>query len=37
VACAGTSLESLTFTTNKKAFVFVSKKDARLKRAESAA
>lgn len=31
VACAGTALESRTFTTNKKAFLFVSTKDVRLK------
>ena len=37
VACAGTALESQTFTTNKKAFLFVSKKDVRLKLDESSA
>lgn len=37
VACLGTALESKTFTTNKKAFLFVSKKDARLKLAASTA
>ena len=37
VACAGTALESHTFNVNKKAFLFVSKKDVRLKLGESAA
>jgi hypothetical protein len=37
VACAGTALESLTFSVNNKSFLFVSKKDARLKLGESAA
>ena len=37
VACAGTALESQTFTTNGKAFLFVSKKDVRLKLAASTA
>lgn len=37
VACAGTALESQTFTTNKKAFLFVSKKDVRLKLSASIA
>lgn len=37
IACAGTALESQTFTTNKKAFLFVSKKDVRLKLAASTA
>ncbi len=31
IACAGTSLESKTFTVAKKAFLFVGPKDARLK------
>jgi hypothetical protein len=31
VACAGTALESRTYSTNKKAFLFVAKKQARLK------
>lgn len=31
VACAGTSLESRTFTIGGKTFLFVSSKDARLK------
>ncbi len=37
VACAGTALESRTFMTNKKAFLFVSKKDVRLKLSASIA
>jgi len=36
VACAGTTLESRTFQTRKKAFLFVSRKQARLKLDESA-
>ncbi len=36
VACGGTPIESRTFLTNKKAFLFVSKKDVRLKLAASA-
>jgi hypothetical protein len=35
VACAGTALESRTFTVAGKAFLFVSAKDARLKLTES--
>jgi hypothetical protein len=31
IACAGTSLESRTYQTRKKAFLFVAKKQARLK------
>lgn len=31
IACAGTALESRTYRTADKAFLFVSKKDARLK------
>ena len=31
IACAGTALESRTYSTNKKAFLFVAKKQARLK------
>jgi hypothetical protein len=31
IACAGTALESRTYLTKKKAFLFVSKKQARLK------
>lgn len=31
VACAGTTLECQSFSTNKKAFLFLSKKEARLK------
>ncbi len=31
IACAGTSLESRTWKVNEKAFLFVSKKEARLK------
>lgn len=37
IACAGTALESRTFTSGKKAFLFVSKEQARLKLAASAA
>ena len=37
VACAGTALESRTYTVNGKAFLFVAKKDARLKLTTSAA
>ena len=37
VACAGTALESQTFTANGKAFLFVSKKDVRLKLGASVA
>jgi len=37
VACVGTALESRTFTTNKKAFLFVSQNDVRLKLAASSA
>ncbi|HZN37149.1 MAG TPA: hypothetical protein VFD82_00010 [Planctomycetota bacterium] len=37
VACAGTSLESRTYTVNGKAFLFVATKDARLKLTTSAA
>ncbi|MBL8748713.1 MAG: hypothetical protein JNK78_06105 [Planctomycetes bacterium] len=37
VACAGTPIESTTFLTSKKAFLFVSKKDVRFKLAASAA
>ena len=33
VACKGTSIESTTYNTNKKAFLFVGSKDGRLKRA----
>ena len=33
VACKGTALESTTYNTNKKAFLFVGPKDGRLKRA----
>ena len=33
VACKGTALESTTYNTNDKAFLFVGPKDARLKRA----
>jgi hypothetical protein len=33
IACKGTALESTTYNTNKKAFLFVGPKDARLKRA----
>jgi hypothetical protein len=36
LACAGTALESQTFTVNGKAFLFVSKKEARLKLCASA-
>jgi hypothetical protein len=36
VACAGTVLESRTYTVNGKAFLFVAKKDARLKLTTSA-
>lgn len=36
-ACAGTALESRTWTVNGKAFLFVAKKDARLKLTTSAA
>ncbi|HEX6810603.1 MAG TPA: hypothetical protein VF384_03165 [Planctomycetota bacterium] len=36
VACAGTALESRTFAVGKKAFLFVSAKDARLKLDSSA-
>src|SRR5262245_28587388 len=36
VACAGTALESRTYQTKKKAFLFVSKKLARLKLEASA-
>lgn len=32
VACKGTPLESTTYNTNDKAFLFVGPKDARLKR-----
>lgn len=35
VACAGTALESRTFRVNGKAFLFVSRKEARLKLASS--
>lgn len=35
IACAGTALESRTYQTSKKAFLFVSKKQARLKLDES--
>ena len=31
IACAGTALESRTYQVNKKSFLFVSKKQARLK------
>jgi hypothetical protein len=31
IACAGTALESRTYRTGKKAFLFVSRKEARLK------
>jgi hypothetical protein len=37
VACAGTALESRSFATNKKAFLFVSKKELRLKLGASVA
>ena len=37
VACVGTALESRTYRTGNKAFLFVSKKDARLKLEASAA
>ena len=33
IACKGTALESTTYNSNKKAFLFVGAKDARLKRA----
>jgi hypothetical protein len=33
IACKGTALESTTYNANKKAFLFVGPKDARLKRA----
>jgi hypothetical protein len=36
LACAGTALESRTYLTEKKAFLFVAKKQARLKLADSA-
>jgi len=36
IACAGTALESRTYRTRKKAFLFVSKTQARLKLAASA-
>jgi hypothetical protein len=36
IACAGTALESRTYRTGNKAFLFVSKKDARLKLDSSA-
>jgi|SRR5262245_5302344 len=36
IACAGTQLESRTYQTGKKAFLFVAKKQARLKLGESA-
>ena len=36
IACAGTVLESRTYRTGNKAFLFVSKKDARLKLGASA-
>lgn len=36
VACAGTSIESKTFTVNGKAFLFVGSKNLRLKLANSA-
>ena len=36
VACAGTALESRTYLVGKKSFLFVSKKEARLKLAASA-
>ncbi len=37
IACAGTSLEATTVTTGGKAFVFVGKKDVRMKLGESLA
>jgi hypothetical protein len=37
LACAGTALESRTYMTRKKAFLFVSKEQARLKLDSSAA
>lgn len=37
VACAGTALECQTFATNKKAFLFLSKKELRLKLGASTA
>lgn len=37
VACAGTPIESRTFTVRNRAFLFVSAKDVRLKLAASAA
>ena len=36
IACAGTALESRTYQTGKKAFLFVAKTQARLKLEESA-
>jgi hypothetical protein len=36
IACAGTALESRTYRVGTKSFLFVSKKDARLKLAASA-
>jgi hypothetical protein len=36
IACAGTALESKTYTVRGKAFLFLGPKDARLKLAESA-
>ena len=37
IACAGTALESRTYRTGKKAFLFVSRQEARLELAASAA
>lgn len=37
IACAGTALESRTYSVNKKNFLFVSAKDARLKLSASSA
>ena len=37
IACAGTALESRTYSVNKKAFLFVSREHARLKLDRSAA
>lgn len=37
VACKGTALESIHFTTRGKAFLFIGAKEARLKLGESAA
>jgi hypothetical protein len=37
IACAGTALEARSYSTRKKAFLFVAKEQARLKLAASAA